>query len=128
MLSHRIGKFSLSAVAAALMVALPLAVATDAQASAQCYGYYTFKSDQYQSKSAALNAAIGGWSAYVASHYGKSYAYWSHAAYPSTGCSQYGYYWVCWAKAEPCYWAPPSYRPSYKPYHKPSYGGGSSGY
>jgi hypothetical protein len=125
MLSHRIGKFSLSAVAAALTVALPLAVATDAQAS-QCYGYYTYHADG-KSQSYALNAAIGGWSAYVASHYGKAYAYWSHAVYPKTWCTQYDYYWTCWAKAEPCYWAP-SYTPSYKPYHKPSYGGGSSGY
>ena len=84
MLSHRIGKFVLSAVAAALTVALPLAVTTDAAQAAQCYGYYTYKSDQYQSRSAALNAAIGGWSSYVASHYGKPYSYWSHAAYPST--------------------------------------------
>ena len=129
MLSHRIGKYVLSAVVTAFTAALPLAVANDAAQASQCYGYYTAKADG-QSKSYAINAAISAWSYWVASHYGKPYAYWSHAAYPSTGCSQYGYSWTCWAKAEPCYWAP-SYTPSYKPsYHKPSFsgGGGSSGY
>jgi len=123
MLRHRIAKLSLSAVAAAVTVALPLAlVTTDAAQAAQCYGYYTFKSDHYDSRKQALNAAIGGWSGWVSSHYGKPYAYWSHARYPSTWCKQYDYYWICWAKAQPCYWAP-----SYKPAYKPSYNSGGGG-
>ena len=126
MLSHRIGKFLLSAVSAAVMVALPLAVTTDAAQASQCYGYLTYKSDHYDYRKTALNAAISGWSGSAGSKYGKSYSYWSHAAYRSTGCDQYDYYWVCWAKAQPCYWAP-SYKPSYKPYRK-SYGGGGGGY
>ena len=120
-----LGKLSLSAVAAAVTVALPLAmITTDAAEAAQCYGYFTYHADG-KSKSYALNAAISGWSSAVGSKYGKYYAYWSHASYKSTWCTQYDYYWTCWAKAQPCYWAP-SYKPSYKPsYHS---GGGSSGY
>ena len=126
MLSHRIGKFALSAFVAVVTAALPLALANEAaQAGPSCYGYYTFKSGQYQSRGAALNAAISGWSGYVASHYGRAYSYWNHASYRKTWCDQYDYYWVCWAKAQPCYWAP-HYTPSYK--YKKSYGGGGSSY
>jgi hypothetical protein len=127
MLSHRIGKFAISAFVAVVTAALPLAIASEsAQAGPSCYGYYKFTSGQYKTKYAALNAAINGWSGYVASHYGRAYSYWNHASYPSTGCDQYDYYWVCWAKAQPCYWAP-SYK-SYKPSYHKSYGGGGSGY
>jgi hypothetical protein len=127
MLRQRIGSLSLSALAAAVTIAVPLAmVTTETAQAAQCYGYVTYHADG-KSKSYAINAAIGGWSSYVASKYGKSYSYWSHAIYKSTWCSQYDYYWTCWAKAEPCYWAP-SYKPSYKPSYHKSYGGGGGGY
>ena len=126
MLSHRIGKYPLFAFVAAFTVALPLAVANDAQAAPSCYGYYTAHANG-KSKSYAINAAIAAWSYYVASHYGKSYSYWSHAQYRSTWCSQYDYYWTCWAKAQPCYWAP-SYTPSYKSYKRSGGGGGGGGY
>src|SRR5438445_3768464 len=107
MLSHRIGKYVLSAVVTAFTAALPLAVANDAAQASQCYGYYTAKADG-QSKSYAINAAIRAWSYWVASHYGKPYAYWSHAVYPSTGCSQYDYSSTSWPNAAPYSCAPSS--------------------
>ena len=91
MLRQRIGSLSLSALAAAVTVAVPLAmVTTETAQAAQCYGYVTYHADG-KSRSYAVNAAISGWSSYVASKYGKSYAYWSHAVYKSTWCSQYDY-------------------------------------
>jgi len=126
MLSHRIGKILASAVVAAVSVALPLAVSTEAAQAAQCYGYLTYKSDHYQYRKTALNAAISGWEGYAKSKYGGAYDSWSHASYKTTGCDQYDYYWICWAKAQPCYWVSSYHAPTY---HKKSYGGGGgSGY
>lgn len=129
MLSHRIGKISFPALVAASALALPLAMSDGAQAGPSCYGYYTAQANG-SSRSYALNAAIGAWSYWVASHYGKAYSNWNYAQYKSTWCSQYGYSWTCYAKAEPCYYAPPSYTPSYKPSYRPHpySGGGGSGY